>query len=76
MGLAEWWDAHAVPRLIRCACGQPAIAHLREKIVPLARGVADKVDPALRALEQSKLMGTTDPDTQDAMLALAREIFK
>ena len=38
MGLAEWWDAHAVPRLIRCACGQPAIAHLREKIVPLARG--------------------------------------
>jgi SAM-dependent methyltransferase len=38
MGLAEWWDAHAVPRLIRCACGQPAIAHLREKVVPLARG--------------------------------------
>ncbi len=45
-------------------------------LVPLARGVIDKVDPALRALEQSKLMGTTDPDTQDSMLALARETFK
>lgn len=38
MGLAEWWDAHAVPRLIRCACGAPAIMHLREKVVPLASG--------------------------------------
>lgn len=38
MGLAEWWDAHAVPRLIRCACGQPAIMHLREKVVPQACG--------------------------------------
>ncbi len=45
-------------------------------LVPLARGIAEKVDPALRALEQSKLMGTTDPDTQDSMLALARDIFK
>ena len=45
-------------------------------LVPLVRGVADKVDPALRSLEQSKLMGTTDPDTQDSMLALANDIFK
>lgn len=45
-------------------------------LVPLVNGVADKVAPALRALEQSKLMGTTSPDTQDAMLALARDIFK
>ena len=38
MGLAQWWDAHAVPRLIRCACGAPAITHLREQVVPLAGG--------------------------------------
>ncbi|MBS0255547.1 MAG: class I SAM-dependent methyltransferase [Proteobacteria bacterium] len=39
MGLiAEWWEAHAVPRLIRCACGAPAISGLREKVVPLAHG--------------------------------------
>lgn len=45
-------------------------------LVPLARGVSEKIDPMLRALEQSKLMGTTDPDTQDSMLALARDVFK
>ncbi len=33
-----WWDRHVVPRMIRCACGQPAIAELRQKVVPQATG--------------------------------------
>ena len=32
------WDRLVVPRLIRCACGQPEIMALRRQVVPLARG--------------------------------------
>ncbi len=38
MGIAEWWDRHGVPRVIKLACGAPAIMKLRGKVVPLARG--------------------------------------
>jgi SAM-dependent methyltransferase len=38
MGLGSWWDAHGVPRVIKFACGMPAIMHLRSKVVPLAEG--------------------------------------
>lgn len=38
MGMAEWWDRHGVPRVIRFACGMPAIMKLRSQVVPLATG--------------------------------------
>ena len=38
MGLGEWWDAHAVPRLIRVACAQPQMMKARSRIVPRAHG--------------------------------------
>lgn len=38
MGLANWYDEHVVPRLIKCACSSPAIMQLREQVVPLAHG--------------------------------------
>lgn len=38
MGLGEWWEAHAVPRLIRVACAQPQIMKARSQIVPRASG--------------------------------------
>ncbi|MCX7285150.1 MAG: class I SAM-dependent methyltransferase [Novosphingobium sp.] len=38
MGLKSLWDAHVVPRMIKCACASPAIAELRAGIVPLAQG--------------------------------------
>ena len=38
MGFANWYDEHVVPRFIQCACSSPAIAALREKVVPLASG--------------------------------------
>lgn len=33
-----WWDRHAVPRLIGCACTQPAVMRDRVKVVPRASG--------------------------------------
>lgn len=38
MGFAAWYDETVVPRIIQCACASPAIAAIREKVVPLARG--------------------------------------
>lgn len=38
MGLGSWYEAHVVPRLIRCACGSPVIMGRRAEVVPLAAG--------------------------------------
>lgn len=38
MGFANWYDAHVVPRVIKCACSSPAIMKIREQVVPLASG--------------------------------------
>ncbi len=38
MALTNWWDRHGVPRVIKFACGMPAIQKLRSKVVPLASG--------------------------------------
>jgi iron(III) transport system substrate-binding protein len=39
-------------------------------------GLEGKVNPEARALAQAKLLGTTDPAQQEAMLKLAKEIYK
>jgi SAM-dependent methyltransferase len=36
--MTNWWDRNVVPRLIGCACRQPAVMNVREKVVPLASG--------------------------------------
>lgn len=38
MGLAAWWDRHAVPRLVKLACSSPQIEDVRREIVPRAKG--------------------------------------
>lgn len=38
MGMAGWWERHGVPRVIRLACGAPAVMKLRREVVPLASG--------------------------------------
>lgn len=43
MSLASWYDAHVVPRFIRCVCGAPAIMSVREKVVPLAHGAVFEI---------------------------------
>ena len=36
--MSNWWDRHVVPRLIGCACTQPAVMRDRAKVVPFASG--------------------------------------
>lgn len=38
MGLRNWYEAHVVPRLIRCVCGSEVIMKRRAQVVPLASG--------------------------------------
>lgn len=38
MGLASWWDRHAVPRVVKIACGAGQIMKLRSQLIPLAKG--------------------------------------
>jgi iron(III) transport system substrate-binding protein len=43
---------------------------------PVVKDVVEKVDPSLRPLLAAKALGTTVPDRQDAMLELAKQIYK
>jgi len=43
---------------------------------PVVKGVVEKTTPEIRELLATKAMGTTKPEEQDAMLALAKEIYK
>lgn len=43
---------------------------------PVVGGVVEKTPEDIRALLAAKAMGTTIPEKQDAMLALAKEIYK
>lgn len=43
---------------------------------PTARGVVDLANDDVKALLRTKVMGTTVPERQDAMLALANSIYK
>jgi len=43
---------------------------------PVVSGVVEKTVPEIRELLATKAMGTTKPEEQDAMLALAKEIYK
>ena len=43
---------------------------------PVVKGVVEKTLEEIRPLLATKAMGTTDPSSQDAMLALAKQIYK
>ncbi len=43
---------------------------------PVVKGVVEKTSAEIRPLLATKAMGTTTPPRQDAMLALAKEIYK
>jgi iron(III) transport system substrate-binding protein len=45
-------------------------------LIPVVPAVNGMIREEMRALTSAKLLGTTNVDTQDAMLALAREIYK
>jgi ABC-type Fe3+ transport system substrate-binding protein len=45
-------------------------------LIPVSKGVAEKANDDVKSLVTAKLMGTTHPDTQDAMLDLAKKVYK
>ena len=45
-------------------------------LIPVVPNLSGTVKEEMRALTSAKLLGTTNVDTQDAMLALAKEIYK
>jgi iron(III) transport system substrate-binding protein len=45
-------------------------------LLPVRIGVVEKSKPDIRELAGAKLMGTTSPETQEAMLNLAKQIYK
>ena len=45
-------------------------------LIPVVPNLNGTVKEEMRALTSAKLLGTTNVDTQDAMLALAKEIYK
>ncbi|MDB5409531.1 MAG: Iron(III) transport system substrate-binding protein [Rhodospirillales bacterium] len=45
-------------------------------LIPVVKGIAEKANPDIRPLASAKLLGTSDPNTQDAMLDLAKQIYK
>jgi iron(III) transport system substrate-binding protein len=45
-------------------------------LIPVSRGVVEKTNPEVRELASARLLGTTNPANQDAMLDLAKQLFK
>ena len=45
-------------------------------LIPVVKDLNGPVNDEMRALTGAKLLGTTNVDTQDAMLALAKDIYK
>jgi iron(III) transport system substrate-binding protein len=45
-------------------------------LIPVVPNLGGAIKDEMRALTSAKLLGTTNVDTQDAMLALAKEIYK
>jgi SAM-dependent methyltransferase len=41
--LTTWYDERIVPRIIKCACGAPAIRNIRAQVVPRASGAVFEI---------------------------------
>ena len=59
-----------------CLSEEAQLLYAREGHGYTTAGVAEKVPAEVRDIAGAKLMGTSDPARQDAMLALAKTIFK
>ena len=53
---------------------QQAFANLG--LVPVTTDALPDVDPTVAAIGKSKLLGTTDPERMNEMLALAKQIYQ
>ncbi len=77
MGFRNWYDETIVPRVIKCACGDPKIAALRAEVVPLAEGrvfelgVGGGLNQPL--YDRARITGFAGIDPSGKLLDYARE---
>jgi SAM-dependent methyltransferase len=77
MGLQSWYDAHIVPRFIRCACGTEQIMELRGEVVPHACGKVFELGCGgglnQRYYDAARVTGFSGVDPSPKLLDYARE---
>lgn len=74
--MANWWEKHAVPRLIKCACSQGQIMKARSRIVPLAAGHVLELGCGgginLEFYDAARVTSFTGLDPSPELLAMSR----
>lgn len=74
--MASWWERHAVPRLIKCACSQGQIMKARSKVVPLASGDVFELGCGgginLPFYDQSRITSFAGLDPNDELRAMTQ----
>jgi len=73
--MSNWWDRNVVPRLIGCACTQPAVMHDRAKVVPHASGDVLELGcgaPNLEFYNWDKVRSLSGVDPSAELLARAQ----
>jgi SAM-dependent methyltransferase len=77
MGLKGLWEAHVVPRVIKCGCASPAIMELRAGIVPRAQGCVFEIGCGGGLNQQfydtARVTGFAGIDPSGKLLDYARE---
>lgn len=75
----NWWDRHVVPKLIGCACTQPAVMRDRAKVVPFAAGDVLELGcgaPNLEYYNWEKVRSLSGVDPSPELLASARHALE
>ncbi|SNT23587.1 class I SAM-dependent methyltransferase [Sphingopyxis indica] len=74
--MANWWDRHIVPRLIKGACSQGQIMKARSKVVPHATGEVLELGCGgginMEFYDRSRVTGFTGLDPSPELLAMSR----
>lgn len=77
MGLKAVWDAHVVPRMIKCACASDNIMELRAGVVPRAQGKVFEIGCGGGLNQQfydpARVTSFAGIDPSDKLLDYARE---
>ena len=80
MGFRGWYEETILPRFIKCACADPKIAELRERVVPLAEGRVFELGVGGGLNQQfydaEKVTGYAGIDPSGKLLDYAREAAK
>ena len=74
--MANWWERHGVPRLIKCACSQGQIMKARSAVVPHAAGDVLELGCGgginMEFYDHARVTGFTGLDPSPELLALSR----